>query len=143
MNEGMRHEWRIVVEFFDNKFSELEYHAGEKCTMALYIPSVPEEYNNPLTVPVDEDEDVVAQMPGLPEPADLAQWIRPNSTTAIQEALIQADPGLCDLCEQRLTSSCFYALHMYNPSSHMHGPASPAVCGAATCFNMTCWRDGK
>ena len=78
---GVQHEWRFLVEFFDPALSELEYH-GDKGLMELFTPSVPAVYATLFGD--EEDEDEVVQPPTLPAPAELAQWIRPNHTPAIQ-----------------------------------------------------------
>ena len=127
---GVQHEWRFLVEFFDSALSDLEYH-GERCLMELFVPSVPAAYAN-LFGGEDEEEEA-AQPPTLPLPADLAQWIRPNGTPAIQEAVNHPPMEPCDLCGAPLTSSCHYALHTYP------GIDTPPVCTAATCLNVACW----
>ena len=127
---GVQHEWRFLVEFFDSALSDLEYH-GERCLMELFVPSVPAAYAN-LFGGEDEEEEA-AQPPTLPLPADLAQWIRPSGTTAIQEAVNHPPMEPCDLCGAPLTSSCHYALHTYP------GIDTPPVCTAATCLNVACW----
>ena len=82
--------------------SELEYQ-GEKYMMELSVPSVPAVHAT-LFGGADE-EDGAAQPPALPLPANLAQWIRPNDTPAIQEAIHSLrPPEPCDICGTPLTS---------------------------------------
>ena len=127
---GLQHEWRFLVEFFDSATAELE-NQGEKYMMELSVPSVPAVHAN-LFGGADE-EDGAAQPPALPLPANLAQWIRPNDTPAIQEAIHHSAIEPCDLCGTPLTPSCHYALHTY------HAIDPPPVCTAATCQNVACW----
>ena len=129
---GVQHEWRFLVEFFDPALSELEYH-GDKCLMELFTPSVPAVYATLFGD--EEDEDEVVQPPTLPAPADLAQWIRPNNTPTIQEAITHLPPEPCDICGTPLTLSCHYSVNTY------YGSDSPPVCTAATCHNVMCWFD--